>query len=327
MNEKFRSTLTGSDWWKPFLVAYVLFLAVLIPFEYVTLSAKANPDPSAAAGILGFFVLYFLGLTALYSVFGVILFRAFLSHVSLKDKPFAFTGTIGSFLRINFVGLFLSIITIGFYIPRYMKRVADFFVNNVEYDGTKANFLGKTGKMFKYYILGLFLPILALIVGGGVYMANKMLQSGATPVGGNSSLFAGFAANIVILVMILPFTYYTYKWMVHIAWKETRIAWDTRFWPSIGYILGQILLCCVTLCIYFPAASVKIWRYFATRTVLSVENRETGRLSFEGATGAGFKLIWIQVLLCLITLGIYLPWGYAKILAFFINNTGVKTTA
>jgi hypothetical protein len=36
-------------------------------FEYVTLSAKANPDPSAAAGILGFFVLYFLGLTALYT--------------------------------------------------------------------------------------------------------------------------------------------------------------------------------------------------------------------------------------------------------------------
>jgi uncharacterized membrane protein YjgN (DUF898 family) len=140
--------------------------------------------------------------------------------VSLKDKPFAFTGTIGSFLRINFVGLFLSIITIGFYIPRYMKRVADFFVNNVEYDGTKANFLGKTGKMFKYYILGLFLPILALIVGGGVYMATKMLQSGATPVGGNSSLFAGFAANIVILVMILPFTYYTYKWMVHIGGRK-----------------------------------------------------------------------------------------------------------
>lgn len=327
MNEKFRSTLTGSVWWKPFILAYVLFLAVFIPFEYVALSTKTAPDPSAAAGFFGLFVLYLLGATAICSVFGVILFRAFLSHVSFKDKSFAFNGTIGSLLRINFVGLFLSIVTLGFYLPRYMKRVTDFFINNVEYDGTRATFLGKTGKMFKYYILGLFLPILALIIGGGVYMAKKMLQSGATPVGADTSLFAGFAANVAILVMILPFTYYTYRWMVNIAWKETRIAWATRFWPSIGFLLGQILLCCITFCVYFPAACVKIWRYFAIRTVLTVDGRETGRLAFDGTTGAGFKLIWCQVLLCLITLGIYLPWGYAKTLSFFIDNTSVKPTA
>lgn len=327
MNEKFRSTLTGSVWWKPFILAYVLFLAVFIPFEYVALSTKTAPDPSATAEFFGLFVLYLLVATAIYSVFGVILFRAFLSHVSFKDKSFAFNGTIGSLLRINFVGLFLSIITLGFYLPRYMKRVTDFFINNVEYDGTRATFLGKTGKMFKYYILGLFLPILALIIGGGVYMAKKMLQSGATPVGAETSLFAGFAANVAILVMILPFTYYTYRWMVNIAWKETRITWATRFWPSIGFLLGQILLCCITFCVYFPAACVKIWRYFAIRTVLTVDGRETGRLAFDGTTGAGFKLIWCQVLLCLITLGIYLPWGYAKIISFFINNTGVKPTA
>jgi uncharacterized membrane protein YjgN (DUF898 family) len=66
---------------------------------------------------------------------------------------------------------------------------------------------------------------------------------------------------------------------------------------------------------------ITTWRYFASKTVLIQNNEKTAHFGFEGKTRKGFCLLWGQTLLCIITLGLYLPWAYAKCMNYFINNT------
>jgi uncharacterized membrane protein YjgN (DUF898 family) len=77
----------------------------------------------------------------------------------------------------------------------------------------------------------------------------------------------------------------------------------------------------VTLGIYWPVLTIKTWSYFAGKTVVIQNNEQTGNFGFEGKTGEGFCLLWGQTLLCMITIGLYIPWAYAKCTNYFINNT------
>lgn len=94
-----------------------------------------------------------------------------------------------------------------------------------------------------------------------------------------------------------------YKWYVDIRWQEVTIRWKTAFWPSCLFILGQLLLTVITVGIYGPAAFLRLYQYFAGRTVLSDPSGEIGRLGFDGPIGRGFGLLWGQALLSLITAG------------------------
>ena len=77
----------------------------------------------------------------------------------------------------------------------------------------------------------------------------------------------------------------------------------------------------ITVGIYWPAAALRLYAYFVGRTVFERSGQRIGRLGFEGKIGKGFGLIWGQGLLCLITLGIYIPWGYSKVLRWIAGNS------
>jgi len=196
-------------------------------------------------------------------------------------------------------------------------------VSETTFDGAAPEFLGKGGKLFVYMLLALWIPLAVVI---GVFATVV----GVSALGGGGSTPALSAAStlmvLLVYIVIIPFMYLTYKWFVNVRWNEVTIAWKTSFWPSCGYILGQMLLTLVTLGIYSPAACLKIYGYFVERTALSRGGQEIGRLGFEGGIGKGFGLIWGQSLLSIITLGIYLPWAYAKIGAWIASTTYCETS-
>jgi len=324
MKNSFEFTLKGKDWWGPFLGFWALYLLFYIPT--VVTSQWASRQGSQAGGLSAVFSLVFLvAFLFIYPIFTIVFLRIIVPRLSIGGKSFAFHGSIGRFLGLSIGGMLLSIITLTVYMPWYIKRVAAYLVRETTFDGAAPEFLGKGGKLFVYMLLALWIPLAVVI---GLFVA----VFGASALGGSSSASpaglsaAGTAMVFLVYIVIIPFMYLTYKWIVNIRWNDVTISWKTSFWPSCGYILGQMLLTLVTLFIYWPAAFLKIYGFFVERTVLSRGEQEIGRLGFDGGIGKGFGLIWGQALLSIITLGIYLPWAYAKIGAWIAATTYCETS-
>lgn len=314
MKQRFNCAITGASWWKPFIAFVALTLAIMIPNELISLNPPDEPGKAFATLLL---TLTLQGLlVVVQAAFSVILMRIAFPLVSVGDKPLAFTGKTGEYVKINILGFLLCIVTLGFYIPAYARKIVAYLAKHTQRDGEGASFLSKTGELMKYYVLALLLPVIAICVLFVVIVAKSGYVS---PVAGSYGP-ATLALYFVLFLAIIPFFYLAYKWTVNFGWKDVTISWDTRFGPSCAFIAGQFFLLVVTLGILWPVAVVNIVRYFADKTVIRKNGTETGRLGFDGTRGRGFTLLWGQTLLTIITLGIYLPWAYANCARFFVNG-------
>jgi uncharacterized membrane protein YjgN (DUF898 family) len=320
MKQNFVCTLTGKNWWKPFMLFIVLFLAVFIPVQLASMGPSTDSGKAMATF---FFVLAMEGLLiVIQAAFSVVLMKIAYAAISANGKPFSFTGDIGQYVKINILGFLLCLVTLGFYIPVYARKVTAYVVEHSAYDGEKARFLSRTSKLYKYYVLALLLPVIAIVVIFGLILANSPLEANS-PIASSAGGIV-LVLYLVLFIALIPFIYLAYKWMVNIGWKNLTISWDTQFWPSCRFLLVQLLLSVVTLGIYWPAAIISVYRYFAGKTVIGENGSEKSRLGFEGKTGKGFALLWGQTLLTVITCGIYLPWAYANCLRYFVNATVVQ---
>jgi uncharacterized membrane protein YjgN (DUF898 family) len=71
----------------------------------------------------------------------------------------------------------------------------------------------------------------------------------------------------------------------------------------------------------------RVQTHFTAKTVLSNPGSQIGSLGFDGSIGKGFGLIWGQSLLSLITLGVYIPWGSAKIGRWLLGSSYYQSNA
>ena len=122
------------------------------------------------------------------------------------------------------------------------------------------------------------------------------------------------------LTIAIPFMYLRYKWMVNIKYKDYHIQWDTDFWNSCKTILLQVFLSVITIGIYYPFAIVKLFKYFAERTV-AVSDTRTKKFGYDIEPREDFLFIWGQWLLTIITLGIYYPWAFCKVADRIMSKT------
>jgi uncharacterized membrane protein YjgN (DUF898 family) len=216
------------------------------------------------------------------------------------------------------VGTLLSIITIGVFVPWYLRRIMAYLASHTTYKGTALEFKGRGGRLFLYFLVGVWAPVIVLVTIG--------LIVGVLSFAASSTLPPAFYLGIVIFVfyILVVFVYLVYKWYVNLTWKDVHIRWNTHFWPSFGMILGQVLLSIITISIYWPAAYKRLYRYFMERTIFERGDVQFAHMGFEGEKG--FGLLWGQVLLSIITIGIYAPWAYSKIGKWLIGATYVETT-
>jgi len=321
MKENFTCSLTGSKWWKQYLGFLVLFLALFIPLELAAIKMSMPGAGSVVSNLLFILVMLVL-IIILDAAFTIILAKIIYPSIGLRGETFKFTGEIVPFIKLNLIGGLLSIVSLGFYFPWFSRNIAAFIASSTEFNGEKAAFLGKPGKLLKYYLLALWVPIIVWAVLFGLMIAGMTVSMVNSS--GAATVFGILAAIVYLAIffVIIPFIYLSYKWYFDIQWKDTHIAWKTEFWPSCLMILGQILLTIITVGIYWPMFYIKCYRYFAERTVLETEGKEKARLGFDGKKG--FGLLWGQTLLSIITLGIYLPWAYANCMRYFINGTFIE---
>lgn len=317
MKENFSCSLTGKHWWKPFVICVVLYLAIMIPNQLASMNPSEVPEKALAA------LLFSLTLTGLFIVvqaaFSVVLMKIAFPHISIKGKPLTFTGKVGEYVKINILGFLLCIITLTFYFPFYNRKLLAYLAEHTYWEGSKVSFTAKSGKLMKYYILALILPLLVISTLFVVaVIAMNLAKTGAVSGSFGSATLVFY---LVLFIAIIPFMYLAYKWTVNFAWNGFTVSWDTRFWDSCGFILGQLCLTIITVGIAWPLAFVNIIRFFAGKTVVRENGAEKGRLGFDCKRGKAFTLLWGQTLLVLITCGIYLPWAYANCMRFMISNS------
>jgi hypothetical protein len=126
--------------------------------------------------------------------------------------------------------------------------------------------------------------------------------------------------QIATIFIAIPFMYLRYKWLVNVKYKDYRIQWNTDFWSSCKTIFVQVGLAVITIGIYYPLAMVKLYHYFAQKTIAVSEN-QTKKFGYDIEPQADFLFIWGQSLLTIFTLGIYYPWAYCKVIGRIMSKT------
>jgi hypothetical protein len=309
---------------------FPLFIGFFIPFAAlyavtIVFSLRAQTQPGSSWVSLAVSLACAAGFFLLYVLFAVPVLRRAVPALSVGGVPLAFQGRMGPFVGMNVLGAFLSLITVGVYYPWYIARVTRWLAENTSLDGKPWGFAGKGGRLFVILLLTLVIPMVVLAVIAGIAAAASVLGGGGS-LSGPSPMLLTQLLTVVIVILIFPaYMYELYRWLfVNLRIGDARVAWSTRFWPAVGFILLQVFLTVITVLIYGPAAYVRGYRYFARRTTIVREGSADLAVGFDGSVGQGFGVIWGRSLLCLITLGIYSPWAAARIGAWFARHTTVE---
>lgn len=322
MKNQFDFTLTGR---KLFPAWLVFLLLIMIPLVY-SLVSLVNFDPDwfsiikneellTKAG-LSFMkpVFKYMGLISLGFMLGALVWYFFAIKYSIEglknqDQQPSFEGKFGDFVWKAIPGFVLCIITLGIYFPWFIKKMSEFFVNKSVYKEARFTFLGDGGRLFVLFLLYCLLPniVYGLII--GIFNIDTDKNS-----------FNSFINQAISTIIMIPFMYQLYKWFVNINYKDYHIRWQTEFKPACLKILGQVSLSLVTFGIYYPLAYLKLYKYFIERTVAERPDR-TLRLGYDLEATDDFLFMWGQILLSIITLGIYFPWAFTKIAKRVLSKT------
>jgi uncharacterized membrane protein YjgN (DUF898 family) len=305
MKKYFDFTLTGKKFLPIWLIFYIL---IIMPyaFYYKSLTGQAqsgNPNP-----MIGFL---FLGIMIIAFLISYYILKLTIENVKYNNNKIDFNGKFSIFLGKVLLGFLLSIVTLTIYMAWFIRDITRFVVNNSSIEGTRFEFKGKGGILFLILILSLFAPIivLSLVMGKHLIALNK------------NFLYTLMYQGIVMIIMI-PYMYLMYKWMIDIKYKDYHIKWKTDFFESCGKILVEILLIMITVGIYMPLAYLKLFKYFSERTIAEKADSSL-QFGYELDSKNDFLFIWGQLLLTIITLGIYYPWAYAKIGKRILGKTYV----
>ncbi len=268
-------------------------------------------------------------------------------------QKFIFTGTGGSLLIKFLVGLLLSILTLGIYLPWFIADLTSYVYENLTLQTPRGNvqfkFTGKGGSLFKICLTGTLLTLITLGIYTPWFVVNSSRffienSSAANPDG---SVYQGtFTATgigmlsvylVGIILISLTLGLYTPWFIVNISkfyaeniiiTKNNSVAGTFNFNGTgaelLGtYIIGTILIY-ITLGIYGAWFDVSIRKFLTKGISLEFEENKFD-FDFIGTGGNYFIISIIGYLLTALTLGIYGSWFLCSLLKFKFNNTIIKT--
>lgn len=304
MKNYFSFNLSG----KKLLPVWILFLIFFfIPYASLIFKMKnIEPGNSPSLWIFPFFILMIF----IAFVFTYYLAKFSIESIVHREKSIEFTGSFGKYIGIVLLGFFLSIITLGIYMAWFIRNIHKYFIDNSSYDSQSFKFQGKGGDLFLILLLAIILPMIVF----SILMAKFMI--------GNTGQMTSYVIiqQLVMLLIMIPYMYFIYRWMVNVDYKEYKISWETNFWNSCGKIALEMLLTIITIGIYMPLAGLRLYKYFADKTTATANDRKL-KFGYDIDPLNDFLFVWGQMLLTILTVGIYYPWAYSKIGARILSKT------
>lgn len=306
MKNYFNFKLTG----KELLPIWILFLISFLA-PYITMIIKMQNIQHGATPSMIIFPLFIL-LILIAFVIAFYIAKFTINNIAYNDKTIEFNGNLGKYIGIVLLGFFLSIITFGIYMAWFVRDLHRFFIDNSSYNSNSLKFQGKGGKLFVIFLLTIFIPMIVI----SIVMARFLIIY-------NQSLLFSYIFQMVMMIIMIPYMYYAYKWMVNIKYKEYNILWNTNFWASCGKIAIEVLIMIVTIGIYMPLGMLRLYKYFAEKTVAK-SNEKQLMFGYDIDQLNDFFFILGQLLLTIITLGIYYPWAFCNIGKMVLSKTYLK---
>lgn len=291
--------------WFAFLIFFVVpYMLFIVKYEQTIITGERAP--------WWIFLLLIPIIVAVF-VFTFYYIKFIIEGIEYKEKSLLFSGKFWEYFGIILLGFFLSVITFGIYGAWYCRDIQRFFLKNTTHDSHNFNFLGKGGKLLVILLLTMYIPIVILAI-----LNIKYFNASTSVIS-----WSKFAYQIVVCFIMIPYMYLVYKWLVNISHKDYRISWETKFCPSCGKIALEMLLTVITVGIYFPLAIVRLYKYFAEKTIITGQDT-VKRFGYDKDQLGDFLLIWGQTLLTIITLGIYFPWACCKIMKNILGRTYIE---
>jgi uncharacterized membrane protein YjgN (DUF898 family) len=296
------------------LSVWIAFLVLFVaPYVYMLVNIKDFVDPHHLSTLFEFYGIIILLMIISYALIFYMV-KLTIEGIEFKGESFVFKGTFGQYIGKLLLGLFLTIITLGIYSPWLITKIQKFFLDNTSHDSNNLGFAGTAGKLFKILFFTTFLPMIVLMT---VMIYVQIKSAPSNP--GTFSLFM----NLIIVLIMIPYMYYFYKWMVNVTFRDYTIRWETGFWNSCGKILLEMFLTIITVGIYYPFASLRLYKYFLGKTFATSESSKK-EFGYDLESRKDFLYIWGQLLLTIITLGIYYPWAYCNINSRILSKTYVE---
>ena len=338
-------TLTGSRL-LPIWIAFLLFF--LIPYYFLLegLSELTSAEVSAE-GPSKLFFLYLAIVLAMAFAFIFFLTKLVFQSIEYKGTKITCDYTPLRFIGIIIFGLLFSVFTLGIYTPWFIKNIHRFFTNFASYNSNKFSFQGTGFKLFLIMTLTIIVPV--IVVGFVVFTILK-------------SDIEIWIYQIIVISIFVSFIYLIFNWMLDFKYKNYLIRLDTEFFRAIGKISIELLLAFILVFIfrflssilsviwwvteffpetgkiainmvlavlilgfYFPMAFIRLYRYFAEHTKSNLVEGKQILMGYDGDQLSAFFFIWGQVLVTVITLGLYFPWAFSRIVHRVLSQTYVTT--
>ncbi len=211
---------------------------------------------------------------------------------------FKFTGAGGALFVKFFVGMLLSVVTFGIYLPWFMVSLTQYLCDNTvvetEAGPIRLKFTGTGGALFVTFLVGYLLTLITI----GIYAPwffTKMMNFYADNTTGTAE-----------------------------DGSEVRLDYGGTGGGLLVTFLVGYLLTIITIGIYTPWYICRLNKYFLQNTALLHGNERIGSADFIGTGGALFVTFLVGYLLTIITFGIYSAWFMVKLTKF--NLTGTQVT-
>ena len=252
----------------------------------------------------------------------------FIDKTTLDGKRVTTSLKSSSFFLFVFSNILVCVFTLGIYIPWAYRAVIDKVVSSIETEeGGRFAFLSKVSSLFSVFIISFTLIIVTIVLSMLSFVVainfSSMFSLALTFCLIGLVLFVAFLASAVAMQIFMI------KWCINFSYsspsKKATYTLNINIASAIFFYLGQLVLVAITLGFYMGAFFLNTYRYFVERIEEKENDMQTGRLLFIQPIGKGAGFLLIQVILCFLTAGIYVPFAYAEYARFFVNNTYLHT--
>lgn len=152
------------------LIGWLKAIAILVVIYACFFLATLSGSEWVKVGAV---LLLYLGIFSLMPLILVGSTRYKLSRTSLRGIRFSSTARVGEFAKLYFKGLFLTMLTLGFYSPWFANNIVGYLTRTSRYGDQPFNYDGEGKTLFGSYVAMLFLLLPTLYMITFWYLARQ----------------------------------------------------------------------------------------------------------------------------------------------------------
>jgi uncharacterized membrane protein YjgN (DUF898 family) len=216
-NENFDYHATGQELFLGFLKGVAIVIGALL--VYALIAWLLTTIMGEAGGLVAALLLYAAVIGALpFVIVGSTRFH--LARTSWRNLRFHFSATPRDLQKEFYIGILLTIVTLGIYGPWFAIKMRTFFTNNSNYGSEPFRFEGDGMELFKIYFVGILLTVVTLGIYSSWLQANVIrYYAERTSVQGKkfrSDITGGqiFVTTLVTILMIVFTLGLAFPWAI-----------------------------------------------------------------------------------------------------------------